>query len=272
MKNNPRLSRLIPHHRKLRIDYYPDNFKINIDTEYPIEREMISGTYDKETQDIIRKFVKEKDYCVDVGANIGAISLSMAKKVGPKGKVFSFEPGDLQIRRFKNNLNLNSDLYKNIIILNNIGLADKETKLSLYQDKTNKGNAGFINSDIENSTKIKCSTLDIYLEKNRIKKLDFIKIDVEGIELEVMKGSLKTIRKYRPLIYYETRLEFKKIRNRKILLEIDRILTTLNYKLFYLKKDKLIKTKYPEYKSNTLAIPKEKINCFKGKLKILNKK
>src|SRR5262249_38354537 len=72
---------------------YAGSISVQIDTRYNVEREMLTGIYESDVAAVIEEHVIVGDCCIDVGANIGAITLLLCKRVGNSGKVISFEPG-----------------------------------------------------------------------------------------------------------------------------------------------------------------------------------
>ena len=141
--------------------------------------------------------------CIDVGANIGEYSKYILEN--SNSRVIAFEP----MPESFNKLNLLKKIFINRLLTFNIGIGEKEGIKKLYYDKKNLQWANFnpelkkINY-LKNSKKfLKCkiSTLDNFLLKNKklsIKKIDLIKIDTEGYELEVLVGAKKTIEKFKP--------------------------------------------------------------------------
>ena len=75
-----------------------------------------------------------------------------------------------------------------------------------FDDEEVKGHSGLISMNknkIRNSKEVKAITFDSYVEDNDIKKMDFIKIDIEGFELNFLKGAEKSIRKFKPILFME---------------------------------------------------------------------
>ncbi|MDB9524504.1 FkbM family methyltransferase [Oscillatoria sp. CS-180] len=237
-------------------DAYLDRFKVNIDTTYPIEVEMATGHYDLTTSAIIRQFVHQKDTVIDVGANVGALTLLMAS-VASSGRVLAIEPGPSTFTRLKDNLELNPQL-KAIVQIFSLGLADKAGELFWQEDPNVPGNAGLLN---EGGFRVSVKTLDQFAEEQRLKRLDFVKIDVEGMEYEVICGGLEAIARFRPVLYYETLESFRQHRGFDIYNAIFDQLCQMNYRQFYVLPDgKLSEAKdLTTLKSpNTLAVPAEK--------------
>jgi FkbM family methyltransferase len=120
----------------------------------------------------------------DVGANIGEWTELVSKTI-PEAKIYSFEPS---AQTFKT---LSSKKFSNKVNLNNIGLGDKkEVKDFFIYGEDSTLNSAF-NRDMKNTQIEKASfeTLDDFCVKNNIDRVSFLKIDTEGNELSVLKGS-----------------------------------------------------------------------------------
>ncbi len=138
---------------------------------------------------------------IDVGTNIGSSLLQFANKIGPAGKVFGFEPDVKNYNNCIRNIDLNS--FKNVAV-ENIGLGDNTNEHYLNVNcESNRGmNSISLNKD-SSSIKVIVNTLDNWMEQNEIHRVDLIKIDVEGYEMSVVKGALKTIASKRPILFIE---------------------------------------------------------------------
>ncbi len=155
--------------------------------------------------DIIDQFIiKEGNVVVDVGAHIGLYTIISSKRVGPKGKVVAVEahPGNFEMlgRNTKlNNLN-------NVLLLN-CAASSKKSKVKLLLPDTHLGYTGHNTIMLEPNTpilkddvevrqpfvEVDGNTIDDLLQKNGIYEVNWIKIDVEGAELEVLKGAHNTL-------------------------------------------------------------------------------
>ncbi len=137
----------------------------------------------------------------DIGANIGWYTLSFAKL--PKvNKVYSFEPIPHTYQYLKKHLKLNE--IGNVITFN-FAFADNIGEKTFYWTKSETGSASMVN--IQERSKIdkvncKVTTIDHFME-NKQDAIDLIKCDVEGAELFVFKGAIKTLKKDKPIIYSE---------------------------------------------------------------------
>ena len=124
----PRLSVSAPPGIKFLLNDYLGNFSINIDSVSAIERKMFTRRYEIDTTKIIEKFVNEGDVCFDIGANVGPITLALAQKVTPKGKVYAFEPGPPIFEQLVRNIALNPP-YASAIIAENLGVSEQNGQL-----------------------------------------------------------------------------------------------------------------------------------------------
>lgn len=176
-----------------------DQIKFSLDLEeYQMREIFLFDIYEKNTirhiKKLLRKIKSKKITCVDVGANIGFYSLTIAKYLSNEDiKIHSFEPNPVTLDSFERNLNNNPDL-KIKIKLNNIGLSDKKEVLELFYIDSNKG-AASVYSGIEGrkSVEINLDTLDNYCTENRIKNIDFLKVDIEGAEMKFLLGAEQII-------------------------------------------------------------------------------
>lgn len=251
---------LLPPGRQFLYKCYLGKLKVNIDTTYPIEVEMATGQYDLKTSAVIRRFIRQEDIVIDVGANVGALTLVMAM-AAHEGRVFAIEPGPSTFNRLKNNVELNPHL-RSIIQLFSIGLSDKPGKLFWQEDPNVPGNAGLLHGS---GFQVSVETLDDFVIEHQIERLDFIKIDVEGMEYEVIRGGMAAIAQFRPVLYYETLESFRQERQFDIYKEISTLLDSLDYQHFCISKGGEIAAieNFKVLKSpNTLAIPKEKFVRF----------
>jgi FkbM family methyltransferase len=122
---------------------------------------------------------------VDVGANIGVITLQAAVRVAPNGKVYSFEPAPRIFQILKDNVQVNGLLESGLIDLHCAAVSDSvgEAKLSVYSD--NSGHNTLFGAEGDSRILVHTVTLDSLLEDMRI---DVIKIDAEGAEPMIMRG------------------------------------------------------------------------------------
>ncbi len=151
------------------------------------------------TEEKLFELIKNGMTVFDIGANIGELTLNFAKQAGGTAKIFSFEPSPINFKKLSRNILLNENL-KNKITLMNIGLGEKEgTAFLQTRDEHNLG----MNSIGETGTEVQMKSLDAVVFENNIQKCDLIKMDVEGFELKVLKGAVKTISAFKPILFME---------------------------------------------------------------------
>ncbi len=143
----------------------------------------------------IKKYIPHHAVVLDIGTNIGNHAMFFAKEC-KASKVYSFEPTEKTFAILTKNLQINH--LENFIDAKNIALGDQKTKADIIcvDEKNCGGNKVSKNTD----GTVVMETLDNLSIKE---KIDFIKIDVEGFEYEVLAGGTSTIDKNRPNIYVE---------------------------------------------------------------------
>lgn len=196
------------------------------------------GFFDKEEIDLIKNIVNSTDVVLDVGSNIGYHSLMISKIIGNKGKIYAFEPYDKNFAILHKNILLNNT---NNIKLNNIALGDKNMKgsLKVFKDYAYNSLLNLKRLPQVGTEKVRMEQLDTFVYKRKINRIDLIKIDVEGFELNVLKGAKRTLREYKPKIVCEIFQENLNPLGIKVRDVIDYILA-FGYKGFLISKEKLI--------------------------------
>ncbi len=200
LQARPNLRKAAPAGMRFQFSSYLDDVSVHIDTTYRAERQMWTGEYEPPLIRFLQTHNTEGWICFDVGANVGAVALALAKYVGPSGKVYAFEPGPPNQQRLRNNFTLNPTLLSRIELLE-CGVADKPGELWWAEERGNPGNA--LLSD-KGTHRIQVITLDAFLSKRQLNHVDFVKIDVEGMELQVMRGAAEVFHTFHPALYFET--------------------------------------------------------------------
>ena len=176
--------------------------------------------------------VNEGMNVIDIGANIGAVTLHLAKKISPSGRIFSFEPSPLNFKRAFKNISLNN--FSNIKLINQ-GLGNEKSMAFLYNvNPNNRGMMRLLPEDDQNNSfekeAVEIDTLDSSMKKFSIPKPDFIKIDVEGFEYKVLKGARETLMNHKPALFIE--LDDNNLREQKSnAKELIQYLLNLNYRI-----------------------------------------
>ncbi|MFV8326007.1 FkbM family methyltransferase [Flavobacterium sp. ZS1P14] len=140
--------------------------------------------------------VKSKDVIMDAGANCGHLSILFSKLTGKNGLVYAFEPDKFNIARINENVQLNKELAENIKI-ENLLLWNENKLVDFYEAGTVGSSAVWI-PDNDKCVKKQAIRIDDWVLNNNIKKLDFVKMDIEGAEIEALEGCIKTIENLSP--------------------------------------------------------------------------
>jgi len=154
--------------------------------------------YETANTEFLKKLVKKGWISLDVGANIGYYTLLLAT-LSQNGKVYAFEPNRLDYNVLKLNTSINN--FKNITT-NNLALSNKNSyeTFNITQDSGFSSFRDTQREKIDKIIKVKTKTLDSYVEKNNIKRIDFIKLDIEGAEKIMLEGAQKTLTTIKPKI------------------------------------------------------------------------
>ena len=187
-----------------------NGIKYEIDLSEGIELSLfLFGNFQKHVSQNKYLSLPQDAVIFDVGANSGIMSLQFAKLV-PLGKVYSFEPTFYAFSKLEKNLELNPELAKRIVAIQSFVSSgtSEEPDIKAYASWKVGGTAEGVRHQVHRGTEkstegIKAVCLDDFCEQNEIKRLDFIKIDTDGHEFEVLKGAKKVIGKFVPVIIFE---------------------------------------------------------------------
>ncbi len=184
--------------------------------------------YDIAESELIFRILESNDVSIDVGANIGYTTALMAKKQGPNGKVFSFEPSKEIYDDLLNNINLfGESLDITSIVPYNFGLSDSKRTMFFKVDSFNRGESKVSTEKTEITVNLE--RLDDINEINKQSLIKLLKIDVEGHELDVLHGAEKLLkRKKIEHIIFEDHAFYPS--------DVSRYLESLGYEIFYIKK------------------------------------
>lgn len=152
----------------------------------------------------IKKFLKKDDVFIDIGANVGAYLFSVETQL-PVENIYAFEPNDKLFTRLKR-------IFPGVHIFK-IGLSDfngeANFKIPLMNGKKIASRGTLQTSQKEEDEtsfeelKVEVKKLDDFQPVNQLNRIDFIKIDVEGNEMETLRGAENTIKKLKPVLMVE---------------------------------------------------------------------
>lgn len=170
--------------------YFPEKFT------WEWKLEMLFQKYEEETVDFFKKNILPGMSIIDIGAHVGYYTALFAKLVGPTGTVYAFEPD-------KDNFGLlekNVGNRKNVHLFNE-AISDKDGFIDFYKIKGSTGCHSLIapQNDEVKKINIPTATIDSFIKKHHLNKVDFIKIDIEGGEYLALAGMQKLFNSSRDL-------------------------------------------------------------------------
>lgn len=174
------------------------------------------GTWEEETIRILDDHLKSDDVMVDIGAWIGPISLYSSQKVK---QCYSFEPDPIAFKNFSESILLNSDAIINIKPFNK-AITTNGKNIKLFSRYTHGDSGSSILRRVKSTNKyyqVESTTFSKFIEDEKIEKIDFIKMDIEGGEFFILPFMKDEIEKFKPTIlisfhyavlveYYEQKL------------------------------------------------------------------
>jgi FkbM family methyltransferase len=157
---------------------------------------LLLGSFETAELAFVEKFLQPGMTVLDIGAHQGLYTLLASKRVGSSGRVFSFEPSPRERRALRLNLALN---FCPNVAVQALALGSQETTADLFVVQGSQTGCNSLRPpEVLSATKpvrVCVTTLDQWLSLNRIQQVDFIKLDVEGAELEVLKGAENFLRR-----------------------------------------------------------------------------
>jgi FkbM family methyltransferase len=160
------------------------------------------GTAEPHLQRAIKRYVAAGDTVYDVGANIGYVSLSLSKQVGPTGRVIAFEPVPRNVELLR--MNIENNKLGNVQVLD--AAASDGSGDAVIRIAGNLATASLTwHRDDPSATEIRIKTvaIDPLVNAGELGEPTFVKIDVEGAEGQVLQGMQRTIAGARPVLFVE---------------------------------------------------------------------
>lgn len=145
---------------------------------------LVYGMKEQKETEVFLSRVHSGMTLLDIGANIGLYSLLSAKRLGGSGFVHAFEPTPFVANRLRDNVRLNH--FHNVIV-NQIALSDQAGTVKFYVHE--EADCSSLAAVSSNSIEVQTMSLDEYLRRAAIQRVDLIKIDVEGAEVKVLRGA-----------------------------------------------------------------------------------
>lgn len=174
------------------------------------EELLMFKTHEPLSTKILSKSLKSGMVCLDIGSNIGYYTCLESLIVGNSGKIIAIEPSPINFKYLQKNVELQES--KNIE-LHNFACGNREGKIDFLV--SNRSNWSRVASDdlidappdaIIEKISIEIKKLDLFLQEKNLEKLDFVRMDVEGYESNILKGLEDTLRIFKPSLQIEVHL------------------------------------------------------------------
>jgi FkbM family methyltransferase len=176
-----------------------NDVKYELDLNEVIDSSLyFSGTFEQDVEQIISRCLRPGMCILDIGANIGYHTFRMAKIAGEGGHVYAIEPTQWAFNKLLRNASLNTGITN--ITFSKVGLSDSNAgEVSLYFQSSYRLNG----KQIYSTENIELLTLDKYISRNNIDRVDFVKMDVDGFEGKIIKGAEKSLMYMKPILLME---------------------------------------------------------------------
>jgi FkbM family methyltransferase len=168
----------------------------------------LANFYERQTRSALTKLVPPASLVLDIGANIGAHTLHLAQLVGPLGRVLAFEPTEFAFRKLRRNLDLNPSLASRVGLFHcfltaNDGVSIPNDIYSSWPLAAEDGlHAKHLGREMK-TDKAQARSLDSILVEHADRKVQLVKLDVDGFECDVLRGASSLLRDARPIFVME---------------------------------------------------------------------
>ena len=219
-------------------------------SDFPQENLFWLGESDRWELLHARRMVGPGSVIFDIGANFGYYALMLAAGLRQACEVHAFEPTEATFQRLSRHIALNE---MECIHAHRLALSDAPGTASMHGREHNSG-AAFLELG---EGEVRVSTLDEFVAERGLRRLDFMKIDVEGFEERVLRGGERVLRELRPHILFEV----QPITLERAGSSVDRVATLLTshgYRLLQADRERLVplvRSNDPGYLVNGFAVP-----------------
>ena len=207
----------------------------------------LRGSFEPEVIKAYKLNIKQNDTILDIGANIGAHTLPLANLVGNNGRIIAIEPTIYAYNKLLDNIQLNPNLSKQITSVHSYLAESNEDSIEgqissrwpiVNEKLTNQTDHGGIP---ESTMGAAVTTVDQLVKDHNIKNLNWVKLDVDGNELKILKGAKKTMDTFSPGIFMEIAPSCHKGNNYQQFYELINLLESTGYTMTRLKDNKALR-------------------------------
>jgi FkbM family methyltransferase len=168
----------------------------------------LGGMFERHTAIALAELTEPSSLVLDIGANIGAHTLHLASLVGPKGRVMAFEPTDFAFRKLRRNLDLNPSLAARVEAFHCFltGSDGASVPNAIYSSWPLAVEAGLhpkhLGREMQ-TEQAQARSLDSIISERADRKVQLVKLDVDGFECDVLRGATALLRDVRPIFVME---------------------------------------------------------------------
>ena len=168
----------------------------HVNPRYYIDRTLyFLGSWEGGYTRAIQRILEPGMVVLDVGANIGWYTLMCAHAVGPTGRVHAFEPVPEEVDRLRRNVRLNA---LSQVSVHEVAVSDAVGVTCIGE--TRDAGATWVG---EGDREVRTTTLDAFVDRQRLSRVDFVKMDIEGAEVLALRGAQRLLRELRPRLMVE---------------------------------------------------------------------
>ncbi|AFZ58969.1 methyltransferase FkbM family [Anabaena cylindrica PCC 7122] len=183
------------------------------------------GDWFEPEMEFVRKLITPGMEILDIGANHGVYTLTMARLLQGQGKITAYEPASSVVSLLRKGVEANG--FTNVEIIN-AGLSDCEGEATLFLSTNSELNSLQQDGLSQQQETIKLLNLDRELEQHNWQKIDFIKLDAEGEEAKILAGGKRFFFEQSPLIMFELK------HGKHINMRLIQLFQNLGYETYYL--------------------------------------
>jgi FkbM family methyltransferase len=168
----------------------------------------LGGVFERGTAQALGRLVEPSALVIDIGANIGAHTLRLARLVGPHGRVLAFEPTDFAFQKLQRNLALNPELASRVEVFHCFltEASDVAVPRAIYSSWPLNGGEDLHAKHLGHAMPTETATarsLDDVLALYPDRRVQLVKLDVDGFECSVLRGAREMLREARPIFVME---------------------------------------------------------------------
>jgi FkbM family methyltransferase len=166
------------------------------------------GSFERDILNTIKALVSPDAIVIDVGANVGALTLPVADYL-ERGHVYAVEPTDFAFAKLRKNLALNSRISSRVTPIQSFVASEAATVSELVAYSSwpvtgkNDGCQHPVHKGVQQTARCGQVTLDGLIEAHKIEKVSLVKIDTDGHEFSVLSGATRCLEQLRPAVVFE---------------------------------------------------------------------